>query len=198
MERHCWLAVAMPAVLTHKSSVSLDLAALIMRSARTGQAAQDLEALLRELRTLRASRRQVTFYGMQRRYHALAEARREATPELVHFDTHLGFVSDTYISSFIQSSYETHQKYILLWQACPLPEITRPLPVTFHNLAQSPSPGGRSNTCRAASPKSTTMASGSRACPSAVHRSALTAPTCKEPVLKPSSPHPCPRQESTC
>ena len=59
MEKYSWLAIKLPAILTHDSGVSLDLAALIARTARTGQAAHDLEAMLRELRCLRMSRSQV-------------------------------------------------------------------------------------------------------------------------------------------
>ena len=49
-EKFNWLAVKMPAVVTHRAAISTEVLEVIARSARTAQSPHDLEKMFRELR----------------------------------------------------------------------------------------------------------------------------------------------------
>ena len=53
-ERFNWLAVKMPAVITHRAAISTEVLDVIARAGRTSQTAHDLEAMFRESRCVHA------------------------------------------------------------------------------------------------------------------------------------------------
>ena len=114
-ERFNWLAVKMPAVVTHRTAISTEVLELIMRGARTAQSAHDLEAMLREFRAIRNAKLRLTFYGLQRLSARLAASRGEPPAPVEHFDVGISSISDNYIADALLAFVASHEKYILQW-----------------------------------------------------------------------------------
>ena len=138
-----WLAVKMPAVVTHRAAISTEVLDVIARAGRTSQSAHDLEAMLRENRAIRNAKLRLTFYGLQK-LHAfvpvdrtdqtnrsppategqprdsrcarrLTERRGEPAEEIEHFDVGISAVSDNYIADALLAYVDSHENYILQW-----------------------------------------------------------------------------------
>ena len=114
-ERFNWLAVKMPAVVTHRTAISTEVLELIVRGARTAQSAHDLEAMLREFRAIRNAKLRLTFYGMQRLSARLAASRGKPAAPVEHFDVGISSISDNYIADALLAFVASHEKYILQW-----------------------------------------------------------------------------------
>ena len=107
-EHHPGIAVAFPAILTHKAAISIEALMVITRAARTAQSSHDLEAMFHEYKSLGNARHRLSFYQLQR----LAGV---SAAEVAHYDVGISSLSDNYISEVLNTFHETHLSYILQW-----------------------------------------------------------------------------------
>ena len=114
-ERFNWLAVKMPAVVTHRTAISKEVHELIVRTARTAQSAHDLEAMLREFRAIDNAKLRLTFYGLQKFHARMRKARGEDAKAIQHFDRGISCISDNYITDALLAFVDSHESYILQW-----------------------------------------------------------------------------------
>ena len=105
-ERHPWLAMKLPAIITHRAAVTIEVMDEIVRSARMPLGSQTLETQYREDRTLHAARMRLVFYGLQR---AMRRRTGSAQP-VIHYDVGISTISDNYITSALLHFYDTHKK----------------------------------------------------------------------------------------
>lgn len=87
----------------------------IVRAARTAQGSHDLEAMYLENRSLHAARARLIFYGLQRARRAAVIAAGQAAPPVVHYDSGISTISDTWITEALLAFVDAHRKYILQW-----------------------------------------------------------------------------------
>ena len=64
-ERYPGIAVAFPAILTHRAGISMEALMMISRAARTAQSSRDLEQMFLEFKTLRNARARLSYYNLQ-------------------------------------------------------------------------------------------------------------------------------------
>ena len=114
-ERFPWLAVKLPAYVTHRTAISIEVIDEITRAARTAQSSHDLEAMYLENRGLHAARKRITFYGMQGAELAAARRSGRAGKPVVHYEAGISTISDTYITDALLEFVDSHRKYILQW-----------------------------------------------------------------------------------
>ena len=119
-ERFSWLAVKLPAVVSHRAAVSMEVMDDIVRAARTAQSSHDLEAQYNEYRSLHAARQRLTFYGLQGVALRMATAAAQGSdgeppPGVVHYDVGVSTISDNYITDSLLNFYDTHRRYITQW-----------------------------------------------------------------------------------
>lgn len=117
----------MPAVITHRKAVSTELMMMVTRAARTPQGSHDLEAALREYRTIANAKARLSFYWQQRH-----ELSRQAGSDGVvkQYTVGISQVSDTYLTELLQSFYDTREVYLTVFGA----KCTRP-PLGTHVLS---------------------------------------------------------------
>jgi hypothetical protein len=64
-EKYPGIGAAFPAILTHKTAISMEALMVIGRAARTAQQSHDLEAMFHEFRSLGNARARLSFYQLQ-------------------------------------------------------------------------------------------------------------------------------------
>jgi hypothetical protein len=124
MERYPWVAMEMPAVVTHRAALSTEVLYMLQRSARTAQGSSDLESQLSEFRGLVTAHKQVSFYSLQR-WHRTRSSIPNLTKEakVQHYEPGISTVSDTYLTFVLKQWYFSNvEKYLLQWfeQHCPI------------------------------------------------------------------------------
>ena len=67
------------------------------------------------LRAIRNAKLRLTFYGLQKLYARVREARGEPAEKVTHFDVGISTISDNYIADALLAYVDGHEKYILQW-----------------------------------------------------------------------------------
>ena len=111
-ERYPGLAVAMPAVLSHRKGVSTELMAIVARAARTPQGSHDLEAALREYRSIESAKARLSFYWQQRRQQRVVGG---VDGDVKEYDVGVSQVSDTFLAEVLDVYYDSHETYLRQW-----------------------------------------------------------------------------------
>ena len=122
-ERHPWLAVKLPAFVTHRAAVSTEVLFLLTRGVRRGDGPGSTEQQLREFRALLASTNAVEFYGCQRDWRQRPQLAATPPTSPVHLQSAISSVTDHYLNAILEDWYfSSVEKYLLQWfeQHCPL------------------------------------------------------------------------------
>ena len=103
----------MPAVLSHRKAVSTELMAMVARAARTPQGSHDLEAALREYRSIESAKARLSFYWQQRRQQRVVGG---GDGDVKEYDVGVSQVSDTYLAEVLDVYYDSHETYLRQWR----------------------------------------------------------------------------------
>ena len=124
-EKMPWVALKLPAVVTHRGAVSVEVLQLLTRGASTGMPVHGVESTLAEFRSLRATNNALSFYSFQRTWVHRPQLFPEPAAPVVHLSEGISSVSDTYLTSILEDWYFGQEPYLLLWfeQHCPLDTV---------------------------------------------------------------------------
>ena len=110
-ERYPGIGVAFPAIVTHKTAISIEAMMVISRAARTSQSSHDLEAMFNEFRTLKAARNRLGCYQVKRMSGV-------QPADVSHYEVGISTISDTYITEALNTFHETHLRRAHRYMTC--------------------------------------------------------------------------------
>ena len=139
-ERYPWAAQKLPAFLTHKGAVSTEVLWLLTNySSGLAGESRSLEGLLTQLRALRASTDQLSFYSFQRAWRRQPSATDSSTPPPVaHLSPGLSSLSAHFLHEILDDFYfHGMERYVPaavepLSPRCGLPRASLSLPTIPH------------------------------------------------------------------
>lgn len=103
----------MPAVISHKAAVSLEVLMMVVRAARTSQGSHDLESQLLEFRKIKKSMQGVGFYALQGWLRTRPSlTRMNPLPPVYQYNFGVSTISDTYLADALLTFYSVHEVYI--------------------------------------------------------------------------------------
>ena len=116
-ERAPWLALQLPALVTHKAALSIEALQLLVSGVRRGATNHGTEAMLTEFRALGASTALVAFYSFQRSWARRSQLAGPSTAlPVVHLNQGISSISDTYLGAVLDDWYfHGTERYLLLW-----------------------------------------------------------------------------------